>query len=404
MIIDYFFLAFGNLRHRGIRSWLTMLGIFIGIAAVVSLISMGDGLRSAITGQFGDLGADKIAVQNAGTGFGPPGSTAVVKLTQHDLDIVQSVPGVDNAVSRLIRISIVKYNKEVYFGYLGSMPDNDKDIKLIYDTMNVKVQQGRLLTASDRRNVVVGSDYAGKIFDRNVRIGSTLNIQGENFNVVGILTPSSTFIMNQVILMSESDMKSILNISDEIDLIAVQVTNKDVVEQTANAIENALRKDRKEKVGEEDFSVQTPQQALQAVNTVLNIINIVIAGIAAISLLVGGIGITNTMYTAVLERTKEIGVMKAVGAKNRDVLSIFIIESSMLGLAGGIIGAVIGLLMAIGISFGVQSAFPGLNFSVAVNGPLLAEAVIFSLSIGTLSGIVPAMQASKMRPVEALRS
>ena len=404
MLLDYVTLALRNIRKRGIRSWLTMLGIFIGIAAVVSLISMGSGLREAITGQFGELGADKLVVQNAETGFGPPGSTAVKKLTSHDLDIVKRVSGVEMAIPRLLRPATVEFNDEVTYGFLASITDDRKEVELIYEALGLELGSGRLLTAEDRGKVIVGADYVDSVFDKEIRVGSRLIIQGESFQVVGILKKASSFIVNSVLIMPEADMKKILSIDDEIDLIAVQVTDEDKSEQIATDIEDAFRKDRKLKKGQEDFTVQTPQQSLQAINTILAIINIVIVGIATISLLVGGIGITNTMYTSVLERTKEIGVMKSIGAKNRDVLGIFLVESSLLGFVGGVVGAIIGLGMAYLISFAVNSAFTGLTFNITLSWPLIIGSILFALVVGTISGIVPALQASRMKPVEALRS
>ena len=147
--------------------------------------------------------------------------------------------------------------------------------------------------------------------------------------------------------MNEEDMKKLFNLKDEYDMIVVQVYDSNQAEDIAKKISEALRKDRKEKTGEEDFSVQTPLQAISSVDTILNIINLIIGGIAAISLLIGAIGIANTMYTSVLERTKEIGTMKAVGAKNKEILYIFVIESGLLGLIGGIIGAGMGMGLAL---------------------------------------------------------
>jgi putative ABC transport system permease protein len=363
---------------------------------------MGSGLQEAITGQFGKLGADKLVVQNTEAGFGPPGSTAVVKLTKHDLDLVNRVAGVDVAVPRLIRIASVNFNKQVNFGYLASISDKAKDLKVIYDSMNIDVSSGRLLTKDDRGKVVVGDDYK-TVFDRPVKVGSKLTIQGQQFEVVGILAKASTFTINSVVLMPESDMKRILNIGDEIDIISVQLTSKDVAEDTATRIENALRQDRKEKKGEEDFTVQTPQQSLQAINTVLSIINAVVVGIAAISLLVGGIGITNTMYTSVLERTKEIGVMKAVGARNSDVLKIFTIESGLIGTIGGAGGIIIGYIFGKLIEFVVTTQFDTKLLQIVTPWYLIVGCLLFSFIVGAVAGIVPARQASKIKPVVALR-
>lgn len=404
MIFDYISLALRNIRKRGIRSWLTMLGIFIGIAAVVSLISLGNGLQNAITGQFSQLGADKLTVSSAETGFGPPGSTAVRRLNEHDLNIIRRIPGVDYAVPRLVRTASVEYNEYSQFRYIGSMPETEREVRLIYESMGIEVEQGRLLTADDRKKVILGNDFTDNSFGKKIRVGSIITIQGEDFQVIGILKKASTFIINSVVLMPEDDMKSILDIGDEIDIITVQTQGKDVTSRVAKEIETAMRRDRNQKMGEEDFSVQTPEQSLQSVNSILLVINAVIVGIAAISLIVGGIGITNTMYTAVLERTKEIGVMKAVGAQNKDVLMIFLAESSLMGMVGGIVGATIGLTVAYLVSFAATSAFPAIDFRVTFSFPVVIGSILFALAVGTVSGIVPALQAARMKPVEAFRA
>ncbi|MBM3233644.1 ABC transporter permease [Candidatus Pacearchaeota archaeon] len=401
---QYISLSISNLRRRKLRAWLTMLGIFIGIAAVVSLISLGEGLKTAVTGQFGSLSADVLTVQNAGTGFGPPGSTVIKKLTSHDLNLIEKVQGISEVIPRLIRIARIEYNKAVNFNYVASMPENQKQIDLIYNSLDLRTQDGRLLKEGDKGKVVLGSSFTGNSFDKKIRVGSALNIQGKDFEVVGILKPASSFQVNLAILMMEDDMKSLLGIGDEIDIIMIKTDNVEVTEQVAARIEQKLRKDRNEKIGEEDFSVLTPLQAISSINTVLDVINIVVSGIAAISLLVGGIGIMNTMYTSVLERTKEIGAMKAIGARNSDILKIFLIESGLLGLVGGIIGAGIGLGFAFLVSFIANSAFQSSIINVSVSYTLLIGAVSFSFLIGIFAGLLPAYQASKLNPVEALRA
>jgi putative ABC transport system permease protein len=405
MIKDYFVFSFTGMKKRKLRSWLTLLGIFIGIAAVVSLISLGDGLRSAITGQFGSLSVDTLTVQNAETGFGPPGSTAVKKLTDHDLKLIESVSGIKIAIPRLIRIIKIDYNKQAQFSYAGSLPEKKDQLDFVYQNLNTEPQQGRLLTLSDHGKVVLGSDFASSnMFGKPIAVGSKITIQGKDFTVAGILKPGSSIIMNGVVLMLEQDMKDSLNIGDEIDLIAVRVQNKDNIGKVATDIENKIRKDRKEKVGEEDFTVQTPVQSLAAVNTILNIINIVVVGIASISLLIGGVGIANTMYTSVLERTREIGTMKAIGAKNSAILQIFVIESGLFGLVGGVAGAIFGIFMSYIVSVSANSYFAQNIITFSISWPLIFGAIGFSLFIGILAGLVPSFQASKLKPVDALRS
>jgi putative ABC transport system permease protein len=404
MAQKYLVLALKNVKRRGLRSWLTMLGIFIGIAAVVSLISLGDGLKTAVTGQFASMGTDKLTITNAETGFGPPGSTAVKKLTQHDVDIVESVKGVERVITRLIRTARIEYNKIAGYYYFASMPEDPDNSKIIYNTLNVKAQEGRLLAPDERGKIVLGNSFLqDNKFKKDIRVGSDFLIEGKKFEVVGILQKASTFQLNLVVLMNEKDMKDILNIGDEQDIMVALISKGEDIEEVGARIEEKLRKDRGLKEGEEDFKVQTPLQALQGVNTVLSIINIIIAGIAIVSLIVGGIGIANTMYTSVLERKKEIGVMKAIGAKNSNVLLIFLFEAGFLGVIGGLVGIIIGLAMAFAIASGANAVFGQSLFIINFSPVLIIGSLVFSLMVGIISGVFPALQASKLKPVEAFR-
>jgi len=408
MIKNYFSLAFENLKHRGLRSWLTMFGIFIGIAAVVSLISLGQGLQEAVTGQFSRLDPDKLVVSNVETGFGPPGSTVVEKLDSHDLRVVEGTRGVDIAVPRLIRVGkIDPYNdgKALVFTYISDIPENEEEIQIIYDSLNLELESGKLLTGSDRGKVVLGHDFISKPESegKSIKVGDIMKIQDKDFEVSGLLKKTGTFQINSIVIMSNEDLTDIFNIEDEIDIILVQVEDLDMIEETSENLERALRRDRNLKLGEEDFSVQTPLESLDAINTVLNIINLIVVGIAIISLIVGGSGIANTMFTSVLERKKEIGTMKAVGAKNKDILFLFLFESGLLGLVGGVVGAVMGLGLAMVASSGANAALGSDLFIVNPSIPLLIASVSFSFLIGIISGTLPALQASKLKPVDALR-
>ncbi len=381
-----------------------MLGIFIGIAAVVSLISLGSGLQQAVTGQLGSLSVDKLTIQNKGTGLGPPGSTVVEKLNENDVKIVEDVRGVGLAVPRLIRITKAEYNEAVSFTYATNLPEEQKAAQLVYDSFDIKAGEGRLLKPEDEGKILIGYDFGRtKQFEKDLGVGKKIKLNGKDFEIVGIMKKSGNFQLNNIIIMPSKDMENLLDIKNEWDLIVVQVQDKNQIDEVSASIEDALRKDRNEKIGEETFSVETPVQALGAVNTILNTINAIIVGIAAISLLVGGVGIANTMYTSVIERKKEIGVMKAVGATNRDILFVFIIESGLLGLAGGIIGALLGLGGAIGISNAANSALGSDLLKVMISYPLLLGSVGFSFFLGIIFGVLPAMQASRLNPVEALR-
>jgi putative ABC transport system permease protein len=404
MFREYFSLSLKNLRKRGLRSWLTILGIFIGIAAVVSLISLGGALRTAVIGQFGSLSIDTLTIQNEGTGFGPPGSTVIEKLDENDLKIIEEVDDVEFAITRLIRIVKFEYEGILKFGYITDIPEDKEKRNFVYDSFNAEIKEGKMLESGETKEIILGNEFAKNFFEEKIRIGKKIKINNKIFEVSGILEESSSFQLNSVAFISTKNLEELLEIEDEYDLIVAKVRNKDKVEEVAEEIERKLREDRHEKIGEESFSVETPLQALDSINTILNIINTIVIGIAIISLIVGGVGIANTMYTSVLERTREIGVMKSIGAKNSDILWIFLIESGLLGLVGGIVGAVIGLSGAIGIANIANNALGGNLFNVTISYPLLLSAIGFSFFVGIIFGVFPALQASKLKIVDALRT
>ncbi len=405
MIKNYFFLAFGHLKHRGLRSWLTMLGIFIGIAAVVSLITLGQGLERAVTGQFGALSLDTLTIQNKQTGFAPPGSAVVEKLNNHDLKIIEDTPGVEETVTRLIRVVNLEYNGVLRYSYVADLPDSKEGIKIFYEAVSdLEADKGRLLKLEDKGRIMVGKDLAREeVFGKRIDAGSRIKINNRTFEVIGILKPTSTFTINGAVMMPNEDMKEILQISDEFDLIVAKVDSPEKTGRVSEEIERRLRKDRDEDIGEESFSVETPLQALQSVNNILAVINAVVIGIASISLFVGGVGIANTMYTSVLERTRDIGIMKSIGAKNNAIMMIFLIESGLFGLIGGIVGAVMGVGGALMASSIANKALGISLLEARISYPLILGAVLFSFIIGVTFGIIPAVQASKLKVVDALR-
>lgn len=407
-LLDTGVLALRNFRQRGMRTWLTLLGIVIGIAAIVALLSLGQGLQDAITGQFAGIAADRLVVTNAETGFGPPGSTAVRKLTEHDVRVIEGVPGVISTIPRLIRITAVEYNRRKQFIFTGSLPQEQEQIDFIYETFQLKAASGRLLKAGERGSVMLGSEFATHFaqeshFGKEIRVGTHLKIQGKDFEVAAILAPLGNVQFNFAMFMPEDDMKELLGIKDEIDLLVVRTISVDRSEEIAAEITHKLRKDRHQKEGEEDFSVQTPAAVIATVTTILNVVNIVVAGIAAIALLIGAIGVSNTMFTSVLERRKEIGTMKALGARNRDVLTLFLMESGLLGFIGGAVGVILGVGLAHGAAYAANLAFDTALLRASFSPLLMLAAVLFTFLLGMVAGTIPAWQAARLHPVEALR-
>lgn len=407
MLKDFFFLAFKNLKSRGIRSWLTLLGIFIGVTAVVSLISLGNGLQLAVATQFGVSANQLISVQAGGlTGYGPPGSAVVDPLTIDDANAIERLSSVENVVKRNIRSCKVEFNDKIQYRYVGSMSDNKEDLELIYTSLDADLFLGKKLTESDTGKVMLGYNYYGnpdEWGEKQITIGKTILINDRQFEVIGIFEKKGSLITDNVVYMPERDVISLFNTGEVVDIIVVEPKDKDEINQTKLDIEKLLRNRRDVKEGEENFEVSTPEASLATINSVLSGVQIFIVIIASISIFIGVIGIVNTMTTSVLERKKEIGVSKSIGARNEHIFLQFFIESSLLGLIGGLAGAIFGTLIGAAGIYGINN-WLGTQLTPHIDFILISSALLGSFLIGGIAGIVPAFKAAKQNPVEALRS
>ena len=401
--MELFLLALRNLAKRKRRAALTMLGIFIGISAVVALVALGQGLQQTINAQFEKVGADKIVVQAKEIGFGD--EKAPGKLGKRELSVIKKVNGVMQVAGHLMHAVQVEFNEVQRTLYVMSVPDRQKEVELMNSFGTWEPEKGRLLTHKDREKVVVGYNLANRnLFKKNIVAGNKIRINGELFEVIGTLKRIGDPVSDSAIIIPEEDGRRVINNSEApYAMIIAKVGAGESPEIVAERTEKELRQDRHQKEGKEDFTVQTSTDLIESFNKVLSIIQVVFAGIAAISLVVAGIGIMNTMYTAVLERTQEIGVMKAIGAKNSDVLLLFLTESALIGLAGGIAGVLIGIGISKGVEFFVNTAFGAGTITAVYPVYLIAGSLLFSAFIGTISGVLPARRAAKLKPVDALR-
>jgi putative ABC transport system permease protein len=403
---EYVKLAAGNLAHRKTRSLLTMIGIFIGIAAIISLISLGQGLKLAVAGQFSALGSDRIIIQAKGGSFGPPGQNTAAMLTTDDLEVLQKTQYVKIAAGRLLKVVSVRFNSKDAPLFIATMPDkNELERQVILELTKPKIAEGRLLSINDKNKVMLGNNWlTDDSFDKRINVGDKLLINNKSVEVIGIMQRTGNPGFDRAAFMNEEPMRDLLNLPDEYSVLTAKTDNEQVVMLAVEAAKRDLRRSRGLKEREEDFTVQSSTQLLESVDSVLSIVQAVLVGIAAISLIVGGIGIMNTMYTSVLERTKEVGIMKAIGATNRNVLTIFVLEAAILGLIGGAIGTALGIGMAKAVELAAAAALgPGL-LQANISFVLIGGALLFSLTVGILSGLMPAIQASRMEPVEALNS
>ena len=400
---DFIRLVFLSLKSRKVRSWLTMVGIFIGIAAVVSLIGLGEGLRETISGQFNLLSTDVLTVQASGLQAGPPGTGVVDPLKDYYEDDLESISGVDMVITRHIESTELIYEGISDFTFAASAPENKK-LKELQRIAQLEIASGRMIQSKDRDKVVLGDNYpAGKKFSKPIKLRDKVTIADKEFEVIGFFVKKGSFIIDNGILMTEETMEDLYAIDDSVDMILIKISSGVEIDKVKERVENYLRKERDVEEGEEDFTVESPEQAISTLNSTLFAVQLFVYVIAAISIVVGGIGITNTMYTSVLERTKEIGIMKSIGAKNRSIFILFFLESGMLGAVGGLIGIILGVALAYTLAFAGTAALNTELLTVSLSPFLIIGALLFSFIVGTLAGILPALQATKLKPVEALQ-
>jgi putative ABC transport system permease protein len=404
MKYEYFKISLKNLKNRRLRSWLTMLGIIIGIAAVVGLISLGDGLQNAIDEQFRELGADKIFVAPAG-GLTTIQTQSNNPLTKSDIDTILRVNGIKAAAGINYRAAQIEWGRNDIGFYPVIGLETNENQEFVEEMLQISLIDGRTLRTQDTRKAIVGYDYANfQGFETNLRLGRTLQINGQNFEVIGINQKLGNEMDDRSVFITTHAYEDLFITNDVVAQILVQVQPGRIPADLVPEIERELRRQRNVKEGQEDFEVETFDNLIGSFLDIFLIVQTVIVGVAGISLVVGGIGIMNTMYTSVLERTKEIGTMKAIGAKNSDILSIFLFESGLLGLVGGIIGVTIGITFAKIVELAAYNALGQYFILITYDPILIIGALIFSFTLGIISGYLPAKGASNMNPVDALRS
>lgn len=403
---NYFKYALKNLRSRGVRSWLTLLGICIGIATVVSLISLGSGLKTAVNAQF-SVGSTQVITVEAGgvTGFGPPGEGVADPITKDDVDAIRRLGPVEVVAAQYVETAGVEFNNKQRFLSIGSIPDEKEATDFFYENYGIEIESGSRVESGEEGKVLIGANLADgdeNEFGKDARPGQDLLIGGKDFNIDGTIKKQGSFIVDGTVFMREDDLVELKNLSDEVDSVFVKVKNKELVDKGKREIEKLLRDRRDVKEGEENFEVTTPEGSLSQVNQIISGIQIFIIIIASISILVGIIGISNTMTTSVFERRGEIGIMKAIGARNSNIFYQFLVESGMLGVFGGVIGVIIGVVIGL-IGTNIINGFIGATTEPQINLALIFFSILGSFIVGAVSGVTPSLKAAKLDPVDAIR-
>ncbi len=404
MIIDYLYLVWGQMLARKKRSWLTLLGVVIGISAIIGLMLVGGGLENAINGQLDALGSDVLIITPKGSGLSVGLASDSGGITEDDQHVINSVRGIKQTAGLIYTSARIEFNDEVRYYFVSGNPDDPEERKLVGEGQSLKIGEGRILEKGDRYKAVVGIDYTDEtVFGSALEIGDKVLIQEFEFTVVGIWQRIGSTPDDRSIAIPLETYWDVFDNDGELGIIFAKVEDGVDVSVAEQRVASELRSSRDVEVGKEDFSIQTPQQMAESFSQILGVVSAVLIGIAMISLFVGGIGILNTMFTAVLQRTREIGLLKALGARRNQILVLFLLESSLYGFVGGFIGVAIGVGFAKSVEWAFLN-FVGPNLFIVQIDYIFLLIVLFGSAIfGGFCGFVPARRAAKADAVTSLR-
>jgi putative ABC transport system permease protein len=407
--------ALESLNGNKMRSGLTVLGIVIGVAAVIAMLAVGNGAQASITGSISSIGTNLLFVFS-GSADGPPGGPGRGRSGNNDrpLTLTDAEAIADPFAAPSVELVAPAIQGNGTLTYAGENTTTTiSGVTPTYAVVrNMELAEGEFINEEHvlgRMSVaVIGPETAIAIFGHaDGIVGETIRIEGQPFRVIGVTVAKGggafgsednaayiPFTTAQARLIKRGSL-------DEVDVIFIQAATAEAVPLAADEVSNIIRQRHRTPIGVDDFSVFTQQDFLATFETITGVLTIFLGGIAGISLLVGGIGIMNIMLVSVTERTREIGLRKALGARKRDILLQFLTESSLLSLIGGIIGIMFGWLIAFIV--GQVAAATGNNFTPIVGTDAILLSTSFSAIIGLFFGIYPASRAANLEPVEALR-
>lgn len=407
MFSDLLGYSVNGLKRRVLRSLLTITGIVIGITAIFVLLSLGQGISDSVNSQLDSFGSKTVIVipgkmSGGGGGAGLPPSSG--KLYEKDVERLKRLDEIGIITPVIMsRVSVQYKNKSAQVSVTGIEPKNYRD-----SASGIDVVQGRFIEDNDKLSLVIGQKVAKESFHKEeLMVGSVVYAQGRPFRVVGLLAPkgdSAFDSTDSTVYATIDDMRDLLKSTlapHEISAIYIELKDGVDNKEAEENIRFQLRASHKVKEDNEDFSLLTQEFIKERIGMITGMLTIFLGGLACISLLVGGVTVANTMFAAVLERYKEIGTLKAIGAKNSHIFVIFLIEAVILSVAGGIAGCIIATLLLFAISFAVQLLF-GTTVPFWLSWQLYSGALLFSLVVGVLSGFFPARRAASLTPVKAL--
>jgi putative ABC transport system permease protein len=395
MIRDIFEMSLKSLTRQQIRSFLTLAGVVIGIAAIVCLLSIGAGLTLSVNEQFEKMGTNIVYL----LGSNPlSGSSQATEFSDSDIAWIESVSGVDYALPLYMSSGTMEANGEKQ--NIVIMSADIKKAEVFEKFGYFDVEEGRTIESEDSQGILVSKKLAQEIFEKPLTAKKIVYINGEQYKIAGVQKPLQQVVGDQdpsnMVMMTLTAFDRIVPNKKPVYVMVITLSREDntqISEKLTDHFEN--------KYGEKAVYVYTSDQVLEQVNSLYAIITFFLIGISAIAMIVGGVGIMNAMVTSVIEKTKEIGIMKALGASNFIILMIFIIEAALIGLIGGAIGTLLGYgLSQIIALFAIQSGF---ILQGVINVEITLVGLGFSTIVGIISGFIPAWNAANLDPIEALR-
>jgi putative ABC transport system permease protein len=398
--------ALESLSSNKLRAGLTVLGIVIGVGAVIAMLAIGSGAQNAITGSISSIGTNLLFVLSGSS------NNEVRNPKPLTLGDAQAIQDPFAAPAVLSVAPVLQGNVEVSFGGKSAQTQGNGATPDYEQVRNVELSEGSFISEANMLGraavAVIGPDTADNILGRHEGVtGETIRIEGQPYRIIGVtVARGGSGFSNQddrVIVPLTTAQARLFRRSgrDQVDMIMVQATGAEQVSNAQQEIADILRTRHRTPVGEDDFTIFTQEDFLSTARTITDVLTIFLGGIAAISLLVGGIGIMNIMLVSVTERTREIGLRKALGARKRDILVQFLTESSLLSLVGGLIGILLGWLLALLVGVIARASNADLTPAVSLDAILLAT--LFSAAVGLFFGLYPAKRAADLEPVEALR-
>jgi len=404
----YLKMGLNMLVHSKLRSWLTIIGIVIGIGSVVGILSLGDAMQEQVQSRLAEMDLTKITISPGYTKAssnmpgpgGMGGTTTDVELTDTDIAALRglnNISYIEGEISGSVPV--------IYAAQNATLSITGVDPQVWQYMTTLTTQSGRLLEPSDKYVAVIGSGVASGIYDQDIGVNQVITVNGKAVRIVGILSEEGEG--DRSIYMPIDGAVTLIDDAENgvYDSITVKAKSEDAVDSLTEDIVDKLMISRHiVNDDDRDFSVSASKSMAESVTEMTSSMTLFLGAIAAVSLLVGAVGIANTMFTSVLEKTKEIGTMKAIGAKNRDILMIFLFNSAMVGLVGGILGDMLGAFIStLFPMLGLQMMGGGGSSSMYFAPDLMALGLGLAILIGVISGVVPAYRASKLKPVDALR-